>query len=97
MRELLPVAEDHRCGLETARYLQSPLPRFVLCHQEFANCGTEGVLQQLTLKKSTASLFDRRRLRAIEKFATGTPSWVNLSSGSRVRLPAKTTRLKLTI
>src|SRR4028118_929797 len=47
-------------------------------------------------KKSTSSLLERTRLTASPKEHTGIPSLVNLSSGSLVRLPANTTRLKLT-
>src|SRR3990170_5938708 len=47
-------------------------------------------------KKSTSSLLERTRLTASPKEQTGIPSLVNLSSGSLVRLPANTTRLKLT-
>src|SRR3712207_6928147 len=37
------------------------------------------------------------RFTAIPNWHTGMPLFVNLSSGSLVRLPARTTRLKLTI
>src|SRR5829696_2327521 len=51
----------------------------------------------LTSKKSTSSDFERTRLTARPKPATGTPSLVNRSSGSRVRLPASTTLLNETM
>src|SRR5215210_544641 len=47
-------------------------------------------------KKSTSSLRDLTLLTASPKEQTGMPSLVNLSSGSLVRFPASTTRLKLT-
>src|SRR5215203_2370579 len=53
--------------------------------------------QALTSKKSTSSLLERTRLTASPKEHTGIPSLVDLSSGSLVRFPARTTRLKLTM
>src|ERR687897_3576443 len=50
----------------------------------------------LTSKKSTSSFLERTRLTASPNEQTGTPSLVNLSSGSLVRFPASMTRLKLT-
>src|ERR671921_2527410 len=47
-------------------------------------------------KKSTSSLRDLTRLTASPKEQTGMPSLVKRNSGSLVRLPASTTRLKLT-
>src|SRR5215211_4733567 len=51
----------------------------------------------LTSKKSTSSLLERTRFTAIPKEHTGTPALVKRNSGSRVRLPPRTTRLKLTM
>src|ERR671916_1506636 len=48
------------------------------------------------LKKSTSSLRDLTLLTASPKEQTGMPSLVKRSSGSLVRLPASTTRLKFT-
>src|SRR5215208_3569160 len=48
-------------------------------------------------KKSTSSFLERTRFTAMPKEHTGTPARVKRSSGSRVRLPPKTTRLKLTM
>src|SRR5215212_51364 len=47
-------------------------------------------------KKSTSSLRDLTLLTARPKEQTGMPSLVKRSSGSLVKLPASTTRLKLT-
>src|SRR5215218_10676455 len=51
----------------------------------------------LTSKKSTSSFLDLTRLTASPKEQTGMPSLVKRTSGSLVRLPARTTRLKLTM
>src|ERR671911_1230574 len=51
----------------------------------------------LTSKKSTSSFLERTRFTAMPKEHTGTPASVKRSSGSRVRLPPRTTRLKLTM
>src|SRR5215203_5546452 len=53
--------------------------------------------QALMSKKSTSSFLERTRFTAMPKEHTGTPAWVKRSSGSRVRLPPRTTRLKLTM
>src|SRR3982751_1689764 len=53
--------------------------------------------QAVMSKKSTSSLLERTRFTASPNSQTGIPLFVNLSSGSRVRLPARTTRLKLSI
>src|SRR5215211_26670 len=53
--------------------------------------------QALMSKKSTSSFLERTRFTAMPKEHTGTPARVKRSSGSRVRLPPKTTRLKLTM
>src|SRR5919199_1185357 len=47
-------------------------------------------------KKSTSSLRDLTRLTASPNEHKGMPSFVKRNSGSLVRLPARTTRLKLT-
>src|SRR5215203_6037349 len=52
--------------------------------------------QQVMSKKSTSSLRDLTLLTASPKEHTGMPSLVKRSSGSLVKLPASTTRLKLT-
>src|SRR5918994_1950547 len=52
--------------------------------------------QAVMSKKSTSSLLERTRFTASPNSQTGMPLLVNLSSGSLVRLPASTTRLKLT-
>src|SRR5215217_1173973 len=48
-------------------------------------------------KKSTSSFLERTRFTASPNSQTGIPLFVNLNSGSRVRFPARTTRLKLTM
>src|SRR4051794_9633207 len=53
--------------------------------------------QAVMSKKSTSSLLERTRFTASPNWQTGMPLFVNLNSGSLVRLPARTTRLKLTI
>src|SRR3712207_7115186 len=53
--------------------------------------------QAVMSKKSTSSLLERTRFTASPNSQTGIPLLVNLSSGSLVRLPVSTTRLKLTI
>src|SRR5215213_5231668 len=53
--------------------------------------------QALTSKKSTSSFLERTRFTASPNEQTAIPLLVILSSGSLVRLPARTTRLKLTI
>src|SRR5215213_7911870 len=53
--------------------------------------------QALMSKKSTSSFLERTRFTAMPKEHTGTPACVKRISGSRVRLPPKTTRLKLTM
>src|SRR5215204_2990133 len=53
--------------------------------------------QAVMSKKSTSSLLERTRFTASPNSQTGIPLLVNLSSGSLVRLPASTTRLKLTM